>query len=112
MSDQSNEFEEMDVVSAFPNMEYGKRSMIDLSIYSAERIADAIHKRMARAVLTMPAQFHVDVIKHWMAPPMQIPMETYAPGYYLLNVYTTANGALVMRIKDYEDRMIKEWVME
>lgn len=80
--------------------------------YYIDALADAIHERMARAVLAMPVEFKERVLLKWAAPPMQIPMRDPVHGYFLLCAYVTATGGMLMRIQDHEGFMIKEWIME
>ncbi len=85
------------------------RSMTDTDI---EALADAIHERMAKAVLALPAEFKKKVIKQWQSPPMQIPVEKYRSDYYLLHFQITKTGSMVFYLRNVNGELVKQWVME
>jgi hypothetical protein len=77
-----------------------------------EELADAIHVRMAKAILSLPAEFKELTLKNFILPPLQIPIESRNDMYFRLDIRITSSGSMVFRILDMNGMMYKEWVME
>jgi hypothetical protein len=77
-----------------------------------ERLADAIHERMAKAVLSLPEEFKDNVLKNYLTPPVQFPMTDTNSSYFLMQCTVTNSGSLIFKLYDMNYTMYKEWVME
>ena len=77
-----------------------------------ERLADAVHMRMAKAVLSLPAEFKELVLPNYMLIPLQIPMKDRNDNYFRLDIRTNSSGYLIFRLSNMFGEILKEWVME
>jgi len=77
-----------------------------------ERLADAIHERMAKAVLKLPAEWGELVLRNYMMPPIQVPMKDTNHNYFLINGRVDNSGNLILRIHNMFGELLKEWAME
>jgi hypothetical protein len=66
----------------------------------AEVIADKIYQKLSEGILKLPDEWHDQVRRQYMAPPVQIPWQTRSDRYFLIDLYVNQMGSLIFRIRD------------
>lgn len=77
-----------------------------------ERLADAIHIRMAKEILRLPQQFKNVALGNYTLPRMSIPSAMSNREYFILDIRITENQSMIFRLMTMHNEILKEWIME
>lgn len=77
-----------------------------------ERLADAIHERMAKEILRLPDVFKEHALGNYILPRVTIPMHDTSHSYFILDIRITERKQMLFRLSDMMSSILKEWIME